>query len=199
LFCEASRELAAIAGLTHGGWATITTARGEIECRVPVTERLKPLRIRGRQIHPIGLPYHWPGRPRARRPHAPHPVPLVGDGERRRLLRAAAARAASAIASAPSARRQSCAPCTPSSARPPPRARASPARSAAASPAPSGTPPVPSPAARHPPAAPAPPSSRRARTSSPRRHTVPAAADPGQLRRQILDLQQGTSTPWHRT
>ena len=35
------------------------TARAEIEARVLVTERLRPLRIRGRTIHQIGLPYHW--------------------------------------------------------------------------------------------------------------------------------------------
>ncbi|HMA08711.1 MAG TPA: hypothetical protein VKP68_12645, partial [Ramlibacter sp.] len=29
------------------------------ECRVLVTRRLRPLRIRGRTIHQIGLPYHW--------------------------------------------------------------------------------------------------------------------------------------------
>jgi formate dehydrogenase major subunit len=59
MFCEVSRELAAERGLRNGGWATITTARGEIECRVLVTDRLRPLRVRGRTVHTIGLPYHW--------------------------------------------------------------------------------------------------------------------------------------------
>jgi formate dehydrogenase major subunit len=59
LFCEVSPELAEERGLTNGGWATVTTARGEIECRVLVTARLRPLRIRRRLIHQIGLPYHW--------------------------------------------------------------------------------------------------------------------------------------------
>ena len=35
------------------------TARAAIEARVLVTERIQPLRIRGRWIHQIGLPYHW--------------------------------------------------------------------------------------------------------------------------------------------
>ena len=48
MFCEVSPELAAEKGLTNGGWATITTARAEIEARVLVTERIRPLRIRGR-------------------------------------------------------------------------------------------------------------------------------------------------------
>jgi formate dehydrogenase major subunit len=59
MFCEVSPELAAEKGLTNGGWATVTTARAEIEARVLVTARLKPLRIRGRMVHQIGLPYHW--------------------------------------------------------------------------------------------------------------------------------------------
>lgn len=59
MFCEVSPELAAQKGLTNGGWATIWTARAEIEARVLVTSRLRPMRIRGRWIHQIGLPYHW--------------------------------------------------------------------------------------------------------------------------------------------
>jgi len=59
MFCEVSPELAREKGLTNGGWATITTARGEIEARVLVTERIPPLRIKGRKVHQIGLPYHW--------------------------------------------------------------------------------------------------------------------------------------------
>ncbi|ABC80599.1 Formate dehydrogenase [Anaeromyxobacter dehalogenans 2CP-C] len=60
MFCEVSRELAAARGLRNGGWATITTARGEIECRVLVTDRMRPLRVKGgRTVHTIGLPYHW--------------------------------------------------------------------------------------------------------------------------------------------
>jgi formate dehydrogenase major subunit len=58
-FCEVSRELAAERGLVNGGWATITTARGEMECRVLVTDRMKPLKVRGRLLHTIGLPYHF--------------------------------------------------------------------------------------------------------------------------------------------
>ena len=59
MFCEVSPALAAEAGLVNGGWATITTARAEIECRVLVTDRVAPLRVKGRTVHVIGLPYHW--------------------------------------------------------------------------------------------------------------------------------------------
>ena len=59
MFCEVSPELAEEKGLTNGGWATITTARAEIEARVLVTHRLPALRVRGKVVHQIGLPYHW--------------------------------------------------------------------------------------------------------------------------------------------
>jgi formate dehydrogenase major subunit len=59
MFCEISPELAAECELKNGGWATIRTMRGEIEARVLVTRRMRPLRIKGRTIHQIGLPYHW--------------------------------------------------------------------------------------------------------------------------------------------
>jgi formate dehydrogenase major subunit len=59
MFCEVTPELARMRGLENGGWATITTARGEIEARVLVTHRLQPLRMEGRDYQQIGLPYHW--------------------------------------------------------------------------------------------------------------------------------------------
>jgi formate dehydrogenase major subunit len=58
-FCEVSPELAAERGLEHAGWATIVSARGVIEARVMVTERMSPLTMDGRTLHQIGLPYHW--------------------------------------------------------------------------------------------------------------------------------------------
>ncbi|CAL8975352.1 Formate dehydrogenase 2 subunit alpha (cytochrome c-553) [Cellulomonas sp. T2.31MG-18] len=59
LFCEVSPELAAERGLTHGGWATLVTARGAIEARVMVTHRMRPLKIQGRMVDQIGIPYHF--------------------------------------------------------------------------------------------------------------------------------------------
>ena len=47
MFCEVSPELAAERGLKNGGWATIRTARGEIEARVLVTRRMRPLAYQG--------------------------------------------------------------------------------------------------------------------------------------------------------
>jgi len=58
-FCEMSPELAKEIGLTNGGWATIRSVRAEVEARVLVTNRLRPLRLNGRVVHQIGMPYHW--------------------------------------------------------------------------------------------------------------------------------------------
>lgn len=58
-FCEISPQLARERGLGHGGWATIITARGAVEARVLVTDRIPPLHVQGRIVHQIGLPYHW--------------------------------------------------------------------------------------------------------------------------------------------
>jgi formate dehydrogenase major subunit len=59
MFCEVSPALARERGLEHGGWATIVSARTAIEARVLVTERIKPLKVMGRVVHQVGLPYHW--------------------------------------------------------------------------------------------------------------------------------------------
>jgi formate dehydrogenase major subunit len=59
MFVEVSPDLAAERGLAHLGWAHVVTARAAIDARVLVTERLRPLRVEGRTIHQIWLPYHW--------------------------------------------------------------------------------------------------------------------------------------------
>ncbi len=59
MFVEVSPALARERRLDHLGWATIVTARSAIEARVLVTERLRPLRVEGRTIHQVWLPYHW--------------------------------------------------------------------------------------------------------------------------------------------
>ena len=59
LFAEVSPELAHQAGLKHGDWTTISTPRASISARVLVTRRMRPMWIDGRQVHQVGLPYHW--------------------------------------------------------------------------------------------------------------------------------------------
>jgi formate dehydrogenase major subunit len=59
MFVEVSPELAAERGLEHMGWAHIVTGRAAIEAKVMITDRLTPLRIEGRIVHQIWMPYHW--------------------------------------------------------------------------------------------------------------------------------------------
>ncbi len=78
-FCEVSPALAAERGLEHGDWATIVTARGAVEARVMVTERIKPLEIQGRTMHLVGAPYHWGRNGIATGDSANELLPLVLD------------------------------------------------------------------------------------------------------------------------
>src|SRR4029453_16592056 len=61
MFVEVSPDLAPERGLDHLGWAHVITSRAAIEARVMVPDRLAPLRVDGRRIHQIWLPYHWGG------------------------------------------------------------------------------------------------------------------------------------------
>jgi formate dehydrogenase major subunit len=62
MFVEVHPELARERELQHGGWATVVTARTAIEARVLVTDRMRPVRVGGRLVHQVGLPYHWGSR-----------------------------------------------------------------------------------------------------------------------------------------
>jgi formate dehydrogenase major subunit len=59
LFVEVSPELARMRGLDHLGWAHVVTSRAAVDARVMVTDRMAPLRIDGRVVHQVWLPYHW--------------------------------------------------------------------------------------------------------------------------------------------
>jgi formate dehydrogenase major subunit len=58
-FVEISEELARLKGIQNGNKVTVSSARGAITVRACVTQRLKPFTINGRQIHQVGLPWHW--------------------------------------------------------------------------------------------------------------------------------------------
>jgi len=59
LFLEVPPELAVERDLRHLDWAHLVTARGVVEARVLVTDRLAPLRVQGRTIYQVCIPYHW--------------------------------------------------------------------------------------------------------------------------------------------
>ena len=59
MFIELSPELAAERGIEHGGWLVAWNKRGAIEARAMVTRRVRPLRVDGRTVHQIAIPFHW--------------------------------------------------------------------------------------------------------------------------------------------
>ena len=59
MFAEIDPVLARDRGIEDGGWMTIETERAAIEARARVTDRMRPLRVEGRVLHQVGLPWHW--------------------------------------------------------------------------------------------------------------------------------------------
>ncbi len=78
-FCELSPRLARERDLEQGGWADIITARGTIRARVLITERLEPIRVEGRDVEQVGLPYHWGYRGLTKGDSANDAFPIVLD------------------------------------------------------------------------------------------------------------------------
>lgn len=62
-FAELPTALAREMGVETLDWIVISTARGEIETRAMVTDRLRPLRFDGRVVFQLGMPWHfgWEG------------------------------------------------------------------------------------------------------------------------------------------
>jgi formate dehydrogenase major subunit len=61
MFVEIDRDLARERGIEDGGWMTVMTERGEMECKAKVTNRIRPMKIGGRTVHQISIPWHWGG------------------------------------------------------------------------------------------------------------------------------------------
>ncbi len=59
LFVEISPELAGEKGINNKDWVTIATPRGAVEAKALVTRRIRPFKIDGKDIHQIGMPWHW--------------------------------------------------------------------------------------------------------------------------------------------
>ncbi len=62
-FVEIPPELAEEKGIRNLDWVVVSTARGEIETKALVTDRLRPFDIDGKKIYQIGMPWHfgWEG------------------------------------------------------------------------------------------------------------------------------------------
>ena len=64
VFVEMSEELAKLKGIKNGEMVLVSSARGKIECTAIVTKRFKPFKIADREVHEVGIPWHfgwrWP-------------------------------------------------------------------------------------------------------------------------------------------
>jgi len=80
LFVEIGKELAAEKGLKNGDKVIVTSARGEIQAVAVVTARWKPLTIDGKQVHHVGMPWHYGWQGLATGDVANDLTPHVGDG-----------------------------------------------------------------------------------------------------------------------
>jgi len=62
-FAEIAPELAAELGIANLDWVTLSTARGEVEVKALITERLRPFRLNGHTVQQVGLIWHfgWEG------------------------------------------------------------------------------------------------------------------------------------------
>ena len=58
-FVEIPPELAKELEIETRDWVVLTTARGAIETRALVTERLAPFEYQGQRLYQIGLPWHY--------------------------------------------------------------------------------------------------------------------------------------------
>jgi formate dehydrogenase major subunit len=79
LFCEISPELATEKGIKNAEYMTIETARGKIQARALVTQRMRPFTINGKTVHEIGLPWHWGWQGRAQSDVVNNLSALVAD------------------------------------------------------------------------------------------------------------------------
>jgi formate dehydrogenase major subunit len=73
MFMEIDPELAESRGIEDGEWMTVLTARGQIEGRARVTERVQPMRLGDRVLHQVCMPWHWGA-------HASSSLGVTGDG-----------------------------------------------------------------------------------------------------------------------
>ena len=58
-FAEIDPDLAVQKGIKSGDWIVIATANGEMEARALVSGRMRPLRIDGKRVHQVGVPYNF--------------------------------------------------------------------------------------------------------------------------------------------
>jgi len=79
MFVEIDPVLAKDRGIEDGGWVVVATSRAEIEARAKVTDRMRPLKVDGRLVHQVAIPFHWSYGGRNPGDSANDLIPLSGD------------------------------------------------------------------------------------------------------------------------
>jgi formate dehydrogenase major subunit len=59
LFIELSPELAKEKGIANLDFVNVSTPRSTIKARALVTGRMRPFMVNGKQVHHVGMPWHW--------------------------------------------------------------------------------------------------------------------------------------------
>lgn len=59
MFVTISPALAGKIGVKEGDWIKVSSIRGEIRCRANVLPIVKPLKVQGREVEIVGIPWHW--------------------------------------------------------------------------------------------------------------------------------------------
>ncbi len=57
LYVEMSPQLAKEKGIKNGDGVIVESARGKVEAIAMVTVRMRPLKVQGKMIHEIGMPF----------------------------------------------------------------------------------------------------------------------------------------------
>jgi len=58
-FVEIGEALAKLRGIASGDLVVVRSKRGQIKTKALVTKRIQPLQIEGKEVHTVGLPFHW--------------------------------------------------------------------------------------------------------------------------------------------
>ncbi len=59
IFCEIDPILGGKLGIKNGEMVTVSSIRGKVDAVAMVTERLQPLTVLGKEVHMVGLPWHY--------------------------------------------------------------------------------------------------------------------------------------------
>jgi formate dehydrogenase major subunit len=79
-FVEIGEELAKEKGIKAGDWVKVWSKRGFIKAVAVVTKRIRPLRVNGKTVHHVGIPFHWGFKGVAKSGYLANTLtPFVGD------------------------------------------------------------------------------------------------------------------------